>query len=121
MPAAADLRNAIDAARVGKADSGQLTMLADAASTLLPDPVTVSKYFVWFAWLDGSRRWQAVWEPYDGLDLANGGTAIKQQSIDYANMTVSGPHTLTLPGAGPTAAMLAAVAATATPDVVASP
>jgi hypothetical protein len=119
MPAA-DLRNAIDAARAGNANTAQLAMLADAATTLLPDPVTVSKYFVWFAWLDGSRRWQAGWEPYDSLDLANGAAGIKQASTDYANAVVTGPHTITLPGAGPTAAMLA-VATTATPDVAASP
>jgi hypothetical protein len=58
-------------------------------------------------WLDGSRRWQAGWEPYDSLDLANGAAALKQASTDYANATVTGPHTITLPGAGPTAAMLA--------------
>jgi len=44
-------RTAITAANTGTADAGQQIMLADAAATLLPDPVTVSKYFVLFAWL----------------------------------------------------------------------
>src|ERR1700722_10844107 len=65
MPSAADLRTAITAANTGTADAAQQVMLADAAATLLPDPVTVSKYFVLFAWLDGSRRWQPGYEPYD--------------------------------------------------------
>jgi hypothetical protein len=94
-------------------------MLAGAAATLLPDFVTVSKYFVWFACLDGSRRGQAGWEPYTRLDLANGAAAIKQQSAaDYANATVTGPHSITLPGAGP---QTAAVATTAFPAMVAAP
>ena len=119
MPTAADLRTAITAANTGTADAAQQIMLADAAATLLPDPVTVSKYFVLFAWLDGSRRWQPGYEPYDSLDLANGAAAIKQASADYANVTVSAPISIVLPGAGPVATM--AVATTATPDVAASP
>jgi hypothetical protein len=91
MPSAADLRTAITAANTGVAHAAQQILLADAADTLLPDPVTVSKYFVLFAWLDGSRRWQAGYEPYDSLDLANGAAAIKQASADYANVTVSAP------------------------------
>jgi hypothetical protein len=118
MPSAADLRTAITAANTGTADAAQQIMLADAAATLLPDPVTVSKYFVLFAWLDGSRRWQAGYEPYNSLDLANGAAAIKQASADYANVTVSAPISIILPGAGP---VVAAVATTATPDIVASP
>jgi hypothetical protein len=118
MPSAADLRTAITAANTGTADTAQQIMLADAAATLLPDPVTVSKYFVLFAWLDGSRRWQAGYEPYDSLDLATGAAAIKQASADYANVTVSAPLSIVLPGAGP---VVAAVATTASPDVVASP
>ena len=99
MPADAALRAAISAARSGNANPAQLTALADVATTLLPDPVTVSKFFVWFAWLDGSRRWQPGWEPYDSLDLANGAAAIKQRSTDYANVAVTGgPHDITLPG-----------------------
>ena len=43
MPSAADLRTAITAANTGVADAAQQIMLADAAATLLPDPVTVSK------------------------------------------------------------------------------
>jgi hypothetical protein len=118
MPSAADLRTAITAANTGTADAAQQVMLADAAATLLPDPVTVSKYFVLFAWLDGSRRRQPGYEPYDSLDLANGAAAIKQASADYANVTVSAPISIILPGAGP---VVAAVATTATPDIVASP
>jgi hypothetical protein len=118
MPSAADLRTAITAANTGTADAAQQVMLADAAATLLPDPVTVSKYFVLFAWLDGSRRWQPGYEPYDNLDLANGVAAIKQASSDYPNVTVSEPLSIVLPGAG---LVTAAVATTATPDVAASP
>jgi hypothetical protein len=117
MPTAADLRSAIDAARAGDANTAQLAMLADATATLLPDPVTISKYFVLLAWLDGSRRRQPGYEPYDSLDLANGAAAIKQASADYASVTVSAPLSITLPGAGPVAV---AVATTASPDVAAT-
>jgi hypothetical protein len=101
MPAA-DFREAIDAARAGTADPGQLAILADTAATLLPDPTTVTKFVVWFAWPDGSGRWQPGWEPYDTLALANGAARIKQASGDYASVTVSGPHSITLPGVATT-------------------
>jgi hypothetical protein len=97
---AADLRNAIDAARAGTADPGQLAMLADTAATLLPDPTTVTKYVVWFAWPDGSGRWQPGWEHYDDSGLANGAARLKLASpSSYSSVTVSGPHSITLPGA----------------------
>jgi hypothetical protein len=93
------LREAIDAARAGTADPGQLAILADTAATLLPDPTTVTKFVVWFAWPDGSGRWQPGWEHYDTIDLASGAAKIKQATPGtYASVTVSGPHSITLPG-----------------------
>jgi hypothetical protein len=98
MPDDAALRGTIGAQRAGTATAEQLALLSDVAQATLPDPVTVTKFLLWFAWKDGSGRWQPGWEPYDTVDLANGAARIKQASGDYANPAVSGPHAITLPG-----------------------
>jgi hypothetical protein len=76
-----------------------LALVADTAQATLPDPVAVESWLLWFAWRDGSRRWQPGLERYDTQRLATGAQAIKQASPDYANITVTGPHPQTLPGA----------------------
>jgi hypothetical protein len=98
MPDDAALRGALGAFRAGNATAGQLALVADTAQATLPDPVAVESWLVWFAWRDGSRRWQPGLERYDTQRLATGAQAIKQASPDYANITVTGPHPQTLPG-----------------------
>jgi hypothetical protein len=43
------------------------------------------------------------WEHYDTIDLASGAAKIKQATPGtYASVTVSGPHSITLPGVATT-------------------
>ena len=92
------LRKAIDAARAGTATAEQLEALVEAADTTLPDPRTVERWLVWFAWRDGSRRWQPGLTSYDLEAAARYDCAAKAASPDYANVTLTGPHMQDLPG-----------------------
>ena len=106
----AALRGAIRAARAMNVTAEHLALLNDAAQTILPAPGAVERWLVWFAWRDGSRRWQPGNEPYDNSNSLKAPTPSTKHRRLRQRLD-SQPAVDHLPGAGPVA-----VATAATPN-----